>query len=38
VLRFFRMDVDDIRRLPRGAQVTRAAEAALSPDEPDAHQ
>lgn len=36
VLRFFQMDVDDIRRLPRDRRVTRATEEPLTPDEPDA--
>lgn len=38
VLRFFAMDVDDIRRLPRSKQVTRADEGSLTPDEPDAQR
>lgn len=33
-LRLFAMDSDDIRRLPRGQQVMRAAAEALTPDEP----
>lgn len=36
LLRFFQMDVDDIRRLPRSRRVARPAEQALAPDEPDA--
>ncbi|HEX4619889.1 MAG TPA: hypothetical protein VH135_09170 [Steroidobacteraceae bacterium] len=38
VLRFFAMDVDDIRRLPRSQRVTPAEQASLAPDEPDAQR
>jgi hypothetical protein len=38
VLRLFQMDLDDIRRLPSRERITRPAEGALIPDQPDLHR